>query len=175
MPAVFAATAGRPRARNQTGRKRHNPFLASSIAAPSPRLSADWKSAMLTPAVSTTIAHAEAIGTREGHDPRSLPTALTIPRTGGRRRGNTPAPCRATSEGTPTRSSSRDPSAFNQTAARRTTSTSAGRRSRQVDSAGERSRCTAQREMTTVDTLKLEPAYVMLEIASEKGMDMARL
>jgi hypothetical protein len=70
MPAVFAATAGRPRARNQTGRKRHNPLLASSIAAPSAsRLSADWKSAMFTPAVSTTIAHAEAIGTRRGSRP----------------------------------------------------------------------------------------------------------
>jgi hypothetical protein len=35
---------GRPRARNQTGRKRHTPFLAISIAAPSPsRLSPYWK------------------------------------------------------------------------------------------------------------------------------------
>jgi hypothetical protein len=29
-------------------------------------------------------------------------------------------------------------------------------------------------QMTAVDTLKLVPAYVMLEIASEKGRDMAR-
>jgi len=71
---------------------------------------------MLTPAVSTTIAHAEATGTRRGHDPRSPPTASTIPTRFG---------WRAVEDVLP-------------------------------------------REMTTVDTLKLEPAYVMLEIASEK-------
>jgi hypothetical protein len=71
MRRVYAETPrGRSRARNQTGRKRHDPFLPSSIAAPSPsRLSAYRKSATLTPAVSTTIAHAEEIGTRRGSRP----------------------------------------------------------------------------------------------------------
>jgi len=90
-------------------------------------LSAYWNSATLTPAVSTMIAHAEAIGTRRGSRPAIAAHGVNHPAYWREKTGEHASTAQSTtSDGTPRRSSPRDLNAFHQTAATRTTSTTAG-------------------------------------------------
>src|SRR4029453_10349865 len=92
------------------------------------------RSARVFPAGSTTIAHAEAIGVRRESRLAIAAHGVNHPAYWREKTGEHASTANtATSDGTPSRSSRPDPSAFHQMAPRRTTSTTAGSHVRPSD------------------------------------------